>query len=250
MVNIPVKLYGAVRDMSVHFNMLHAADGARVRQKLVCPVGDEEVSRGDIIKGYEVSGGRYVELTQEELQAIAPRATRTIEILDFVDLADIDPIYYQHPYYLLPEEQAVKPYVLLLRAMTESKKVGIGKFVMHNKEYLAALRPLDRLVCLETMHFSDEVVSPDELGAPAIEGKPEKREREMAQQLISMMSGKFQPGKYHDEYREAVMELVKKKEEGQEVVAQPETAEPGKVIDLVSALEESLARAKKRGSAG
>ncbi len=247
LVNIPVKLFSAVRDKSVNFHMLHASDGARVHQKLVCPVGGEEVSRDDVVKGYEVSPGRYVILTGDELQAIAPEATRTIEIQDFVDISDIDPIYYQTPYYLLPEEHSVKPYVLLQRAMTESGRVGIGKFVMHDKGHLAALRPLDRLICLETMHFADEIVSRGELGVPPLEGKPEKREMEMADQLIGMMSGKFEPGKYHDRYREAVMDLVKSKEKGREVVTRPTVEESGKVVSLMAALEKSLSRAREEG---
>jgi DNA end-binding protein Ku len=246
LVSIPVKLYGAVRDQGVHFHLLHAADGVRIHQKMVCPEDGDEVDLDDVVKGYEVAPDQFVVVHQDELDSLAPKASRAIEILDFVDLADIDPVYYQHPYYLVPDEEAARPYSLLVKAMTDSSKVGIGRFVMRNKEYLAALRPLNGLVCLETMHFFDEVVDAAELAELPEQPEPSERELSMAKQLIETLASPFEPGRYHDEYREAVMELVETRAEGQEFVAPPPAEEPGKVIDLMSALEESLARAKER----
>lgn len=251
LVSIPVKLYGAVRDRGVHFHMLHAADGVRVHQKLVCPADDEEVTLDDIVKGYEISPDRYVTVHGDELDALAPKASHAIEILDFVDLAGIDPVFYQHPYFLIPDERAAKPYSLLVKAMADSGKVGMGKFVMHNKEYLAALRPVGGVICLETMRFADEVVSAGDVAELPGQPEPSERELSIAMQLIDALAAPFEPEKYHDEYRESVMELIESKAEGQEVVAPPRLEEPGKVIDLMSALEESLARAKdKKESAG
>jgi len=247
LVNIPVKLYGAVRDRNVHFHMLHESDGARVRQLLVCSADGEEVTLDDIVKGYEVSPDQYVVVQAGELDALAPRATRLIEVLDFVDISEIDPVYYQHPYFLVPDEQGARAYSLLLKAMSDAGKVGIGKFVMRNKEYLAALRPLGRAICLETMHFADEVVSAESLEELPGEVEATERELEMARKLIDMLASPFEPGRYHDDYRESVMDLIETRAEGQEYTMPAPAEEPGKVIDLMSALEASLARAKEKG---
>ena len=247
LVNIPVKLYGAVRDRNVHFHMLHESDGARVRQLLVCSADGEEVTLDDIVKGYEVSPDQYVVVQAGELDALAPRATRLIEVLDFVDISQIDPVYYQHPYFLVPDEQGARAYSLLLKAMSDAGKVGIGKVVMRNKEYLAALRPLGRAICLETMHFADEVVPAESLEELPGEVEATERELEMARQLIDMLASPFEPGRYHDDYRESVMDLIEIRAEGQEYTMPEPAEEPGEVIDLMSALEASLARAKEKG---
>jgi DNA end-binding protein Ku len=247
LVNIPVKLYGAVRDRNVHFHMLHESDGARVRQLLVCSADGEEVTLDDVVKGYEVSPEQYVVVQAGELDALAPRATRLIEVLDFVDISQIDPVYYQHPYFLVPDEQGARAYGLLLKAMSQAGKVGIGKFVMRNKQYLAALRPLGPAICLETMHFADEVVPAQSLEELPGEVEATDRELEMARQLIDMLASPFEPGRYHDDYRESVMELIETRAEGQEYTMPAPAEEPGKVIDLMSALEASLARAKEKG---
>lgn len=250
LVNIPVKLFSAVKDQGVHFHQLHAEDGARLRQKMVCPVDGDEVRDDEIVKGFEIGPDRYVTVEQDELDALAPKTTRTIEIEDFVGLDEIDPVYFVRPYYLLPEEGSAKAYGLLHDSMRGSKMIGVGRFVMHNKEYLAALRPLDGVLCLETMRFSDEVIAPESLEPPARPAEPAGRELEMAHQLIDMLAGSFEPAKYHDEYREAVMDLVGRKAEGLEVVTPPSYEEPGKVVDLVAALEKSLAKARKQKAGG
>ena len=167
LVNIPVKLIPATKDVGVHFHQIHEKTKCRVRQKLVCGGDDQEIPRKDIVKGYEIAPDQYVVITEKELEAVTPEAKRTIDIAEFVDLSSIDPIYYEKPYYLLPEEHAAKAYQLLVQAMQKSRKVAIAKFVMRQKEYLATLRPLENVLCLETMRFADEVISVNELdGVP------------------------------------------------------------------------------------
>lgn len=251
MVNIPVKLYVAVRDKQVHFHMIHREDGMRLHRKMVCPEHGE-VPDDEVVKGYEIGPDKYVVVSPEELESVTPEKSRTIEITDFVDMAQIDPVYFQKPYYLLPEEQAAKAYSLLVEAMEDSGKVAVARFVMHDKEYLAALRPIGDLLCLETMHFADEIVAPGEFSESVPEVETTGKELEMAGQLIEALSDEFEPEKYHDEHREELLELIEKKVEGQQIVKGPQVVEePGKVVDLMSALEESLEKAKKkRRSAG
>lgn len=245
LVVIPVKLFTAVRRKSVHFHLLHPDDRVRLRQKLECPADGEEVSRKDAVRGYEISPDRYVVVKDEEIQSLKPEARRTIDILDFVGLGEIDPMHYEQPYYLLPDPQAGKAYSLLLEAMTRAEKVGIAKFVMHSKEYLAALRPMEKILCLETMLFADEIVPVDEIGPPESAQKLDEREVKTALQLIDALSAPWTPEKYRDEYREAVLDLIERKAEGKEIAVQPEPqARRGKVVDLMSALEASLSRVK------
>jgi DNA end-binding protein Ku len=246
LVNIPVKLYSAIKDTNVHFHMLHEKDGVRVRQQLVCPLDDEQVERDAVVKGYEISPEQYVTVTSKELADLAPKASRTIDILDFVSATEIDPVYYQHPYYLVPDEQAAKAYGLLVIAMKDAGRVGISKFVMRDKEYLAALRVRGDVIILETMHFADEVVGTAELEGevPELE-EPSERELKIAGQLIDMLAATFDPGQYRNDYNDSVMDLIKTKAEGKEYVMPPPVKEEGKVIDIMSALEKSLARARE-----
>jgi len=247
LVNIPVKLYGAVKDRNVHFHMLHEKDNVRVRQKMWCPADGEDVELDDTVKGYEVGPDQFVVVSAGELDALAPVASRAVEILDFVYMSEIDPIYYQHPYYLLPDEQGKRAYSLLLQALKDAGKVGIGKLVMRNKEYLVALRPLDDVMCLETMHFFDEVVETASIEPLPGPTEAKERELEMAHQLIEALSDRFEPERYRDEYRESVMDLVNAKAEGQEYAMPSPVEEPGKVIDLMAALEASLKSARRAG---
>src|SRR5256714_10009759 len=251
LVNVPVKLYSAVSKKTVRFHQLHETDGVRIQQKRVCPADDEEVPWEDIVKGYEISPDRYVVVTSEELEALDPKKTRTIDIEEFVDLEEIDPLYYDHPYYLLPGQGAAKPYKLLVTAMENAGKVAIARVVIRTKEQLVAIRPLGDVLAMATMNFADEVVNPDAFDeAPGEDVEATKREGDMARQLIeSLTADGFEPGKYHDEYREAVLDLIEKKAEGQEIVLQP-AEEPEKVPDLMAALEASLAAAKKEGGGG
>ena len=252
LVNVPVKLYSAVSRKSVRFHQLNAETGHRINQKRVDSGTGEEVPYEQIVKGFELTKDRYVVITPEELDSVAPEKTRAIDIEDFVDLEDIDPIFYDHPYYLVPDKGAAKAYGLLLEAMRESGKVAIARVVIRSKEQLVAIRPAGDVLTMETMIFHDEVVSTDELdGVPdAKDLKTSDRELKMAQQLIDSLASDFEPSKYHDEYREKVLELVERKAEGEEIAIQPEAEEPAKVPDLMAALEASLAAVKDPGAGG
>jgi DNA end-binding protein Ku len=246
LVNVPVKLYSAVSRKTVRFHQLNRDTGNRISQRRVDPVTEEEVAYDDIVKGYELTKDSYVVITPEELDALDPERTRTIDIEDFVDLEDIDPIYYDHPYYLVPDTGATKAYGLLLNAMRESGKVAIAKVVLRSKEQLVAIRPQDDLLCMETMIFADEVVAHDSIDdlPDAKDLKASARELKMAQQLIDSLSTEWEPEKYRDEYREKVLELIERKAAGEEIAVQPEAPQPTKVPDLMAALEASLAAVK------
>jgi len=190
-------------------------------------------------------------LTKDELSELEPQRSRAIEIQDFVDLDDIDPIYFEQPYYLAPDQAGAKAYRLLVEAMSELRKVAIGRVVMRSKESLVAIRPLDGVLCMETMRYADEVIPAHEV-VPEVDEvpAPSERELEMARQLVTALSGEFDPQKYHDEYREQMVELIERKAAGEEIVAEPQVEEPGKVLDLMAALEQSLARAGRGSAAG
>jgi DNA end-binding protein Ku len=249
LVNVPVKLYSATSPKTVRFHQLSSKTGARIRQKRVDPSTGDEVPYEEIVKGYEITPDRYVLIEPEELEALDPKATKTIDIEEFVDLAEIDPIYYDHSYYLAPTTGGAKAYRLLLDAMAEAGKVGIGKVVLRSKQQLAALRPTGEVLTLTTMLFGDEVLAPDRLDELDAIGDAEASERElkMAQQLIDTLSADFDPSKYKDEYRERVLELIEKKAAGEEIAVQPEAEEPAAAPDLMAALEASLAAMKSDG---
>ncbi len=247
LVNVPVKLYSAVSRKTVRFHQLNSDTGHRISQKRVDSVTDEEVPYEKIVKGFELTKERFVVITPEELDSIAPEKTRAIDIEDFVDLEDNDPIFYDHPYYLVPDKGAGKAYGLLLEAMRESGKVAIARVVLRSKEQLVAIRPGDGdVLTMETMIFHDEVVPADDLDdvPSAKDLKTSDRELKMAQQLIDSLSSDFEPSKYHDEYREKVLELIEAKADGQEIAIQPTEEEPQQVPDLMAALEASLAAVK------
>ena len=248
LVNVPVKVYSAVSRKTVRFHQLNGETGHRIAQKRVDPQTGEEVPYEQIVKGYELTRDRYVVITPEELEALDPEKSRTIDIEDFVDLEEIDPIYYDHPYYLVPDKGAEKAYGLLMNAMRESEKVAIARVVLRSKEQLVAIRPAGDLLMMETMIFADEVVPHDELEElpDAKQLKASDRELTMAQQLIDSLSSEFEPEKYHDEYREKVLELIERKAAGEEIAIQPEAPEPARVPDLMAALEASLAAVKER----
>ncbi|MCA1826049.1 MAG: Ku protein [Myxococcales bacterium] len=245
LVSVPVKLFSATSPKEVRFHMLHDKDGARIQQKRVCSADGKEVPWEHIVKGFEISKGRYVTVTREELESFNPRATKAIEIEDFVDLEQIDPIYYETTYYLVPDKGASKPYALLVEAMRKTGKVGVARFVLRTKQYLCAVRPLGKALAVSTMLYADEVVSQDELdGLP--DSKPGERELKMAEQLIGSLEADFDVKKYKDDYREQVLALLERKAEGEEIVAaEPAEAPRGKVVNLMDALQKSLAAAKK-----
>ena len=245
LVNVPVKLYTAVRKKDVRFHQLHAPDGARINQKRVCSEDGAEVAYEEIVKGYEISKGQYVIIEPDELDALDPESTHTIDIEDFVQLDEIDPLFFDASYYVLPDARGEKAYRLLLESMRDAGKVGIAKVVMRSKQYLVAVRPVGEALVMTTMNFGDEVVPQDELdGLPGPSENVSERELAMATQLIDSLSTAFDPGRYEDTYREKVLELIEKKAEGQEIVAPPEVKTAQPVVDLMAALEASLAAAK------
>jgi len=246
LVNVPVKLYSAVSKKTVRFNQLHDADGQRIQMKRVCAADGEEVPFEHIVKGYEISPDRYVVISPEELEALDPAKTRTIDIEDFVDLDEIDPLFYEHPYYLVPDTGASKAYKLLYAALEQTNKVAIARVVIRSKEYLTAIRPTNGVLTMETMLFSDELVPVDSLDElPDDDVNATEREVQMARQLIESLAADFEPAKYKDEYRQRVLELIEAKAEGQEIAVPEVPEEPSAVPDLMAALEASLAEAKK-----
>jgi DNA end-binding protein Ku len=247
LVNVPVKLYSAVSPKDVRFHQLDAKTKSRVRQKRVSSATGEEVPYDEIIKGYELGPDTYVPIEPQELEALDPKATKSIDIEDFVDLDQIDPVFYERPYYLVPDKGGAKAYALLREAMRETNKVGIARMVLRTKQYLAAVRAKENALVLETMLFADEVVDADELDLPGDDVDVSPREEKMARQLIDSLTTDFEPEKYHDEYRERVLELIEQKASGQEIVVEEAAEEPAKVVDLMAALEASLAAVKKGG---
>jgi DNA end-binding protein Ku len=250
LVTVPVKLYSAVNRKTVRFNQLNAKTGSRIAQKRVDASTGEEVAYEDLVKGYEISSDRYVVIDPAELDSVQPAKTKTIDIEDFVDLDEIDPIFYDHPYYLAPGPGGAKPYRLLLEAMRDTNRVAIAKVVIRQKESLVAIRPLADHDVLEmaTMLFADEVVDPARLDdIPAAEDvKTNKREIDIAKQLIESLAGEFEPAKYKDTYREAVLEMIEKKAAGEEIVVQAAEEEAAPVPDLMSALKASLDAVRER----
>jgi DNA end-binding protein Ku len=247
LVNVPVKLYSAVKQKDVHFNQLEESTGAHIKYKRVSEKTGKEVDYEKIVKGYEVAKGRYVTITPDELESVAPEKTRTVDIEDFVELADIDPIYYEKTYYLAPDgEGAARAYGLLLKAMEDKERVAIGRFVMRTKEYLCAIRPYDGVLALETMYFPDEVVSKKDVpGIPERRSKVADKELKIATSLIDSLTTEFKPSAYKDTYRAAVLKMIDKKAAGEEIVIPESTEEQAQVVDLLAALEASVEAAKK-----
>jgi DNA end-binding protein Ku len=247
LVNIPIKLYAAVSRKTVHFNQLDSRTGARIKLKKVSAADGDEVPSEVIVKGYELASGEYVTVGDDELASLDPEASRTIDIEEFVDLADIDPLFYDSAYYVAPDKATLKPYALLCQAMEESGKVGIARFVMRSKQYLCAVRPKDGALVLSTMVYADEVNDPAEIGeiAGLEDVEVTKKELEMARQLIASLSDDFDADRFEDTYRNRVLDLIEQKAAGKtEIVAPPAALTEDKVIDLMAALEASVKEAK------
>jgi DNA end-binding protein Ku len=246
LVNVPVRLVTAVSQKEVRFHMLHDADGGRIQLKRFCSVDGQEVPYEHIVKGYELAKHRYVTISREELEALDAKATRTVEIHDFVDLAEIDPIYYDHTYYLVPDASAAKAYRLLHDAMKRAGKVAIARAVLRTKEYLCCVRPVDGALALSTMNHADEIVPVSSLEIPE-GGAPSERELHMAEQLVDSLAARFEPERFPDVHREKVLALVERKAEGKTIEA-PAAEEPAApVVSLADALSASLAAARDRG---
>jgi DNA end-binding protein Ku len=251
LVNVPIKLYSATSPKTVRFHQLHARDGVRIQQRRVCPADGEEVSYEDLVKGFEIAPDRYVIVRQAELDALDPRHTKTIDIEAFVELAEIDPVYYDNAYHVAPSTGGAKPYALLLSAMEQAGKVALGRFVLRTRQQLCALRPANGVLVLSTMLYGDEVNAPERLDELETLDDVEANEREvaMAGQLIESLSVPFDPTAYRDEYRERVLELIERKAAGEEIAVQPEPAAPAAVPDLMAALEASVAAVRGNGGA-
>ena len=249
LVAIPVKLFHAVRRQSVSFNQLDDRNMARIRYRKVNAETGEEVGDDHIVKGYEISKGRYVVVNPDELEPFMPAATKSVDLEEFVDLADIDPVYFDTAYHLAPDGPP-KPYVLLARAMEASGKVAIGRFVMRNKQYTAAIRAEEGRLVMSTLAYADEVIDPSDIeelnGLDAIEVND--KEVAMAESLVASLAAEFTPEKYHDEYREEVMALIQMKADGEELAVPEPAAEKPKVVDIMAALEASVAAAKEARS--
>ncbi|MCW3031999.1 MAG: Ku protein [Solirubrobacterales bacterium] len=253
MVTVPVKLYSAINRKSVRFHQLNGKTGVRIAQKRVDPQSGEEVPYEDIVKGYEIAPDRYVVIEPGELEALEPKKTKTIEIEEFVDLEQIDPIFYDHPYYLAPGPGGAKPYKLLVEAMRETGKVAIARVVIRSKEALVALRPIGDVLAMSTMVFADEVLPPERLDEikEAEEVKTTKRELDIAKQLVESLAGDFKPDSYKDAYRQQVLEMIERKAQGKEIAVQPEPEEAATPApDLMGALKASLEAVKAREADG
>jgi DNA end-binding protein Ku len=249
LVTVPVNLYSAINRKNVRFHQLSGKSGVRIAQKRVDPASGEEVPYEDIVKGYEIAQDRYVVIEPGELEALAPKKTKTIEIEDFVELAQIDPIFYDHPYYLAPGPGGAKPYRLLLEAMAETGRVAIARVVIRSKEQLVALRPMGDALGMATMIFADEVLPADSIEeiAEVAEVKTTKRELDIAKQLVESLAGDFEPEKYSDSYREQVLDMIERKAQGEHIAVQPEPEEIGAPApDLMGALKASLEAVRAR----
>lgn len=247
LVNIPVKLYTAVSRKNVSFNQIDSKTGSRVKMQRVSASSGKEVPYEDIVKGYELAPDTFVLIEPEELDALDPEATHTVDIEEFVDLADIDPIFYDSPYYVAPVKGAEKPYALLAQAMEEQQKVAVARFVMRTKQYLAALRPKDGKLLMSTMVYADELVPVKEIGEfDGIDSiDVSDKELAMARQLIESLSTDFDADSFRDDYRDKVLDLIERKAAGDVTTVEPPTvADEGKVIDLMAALEASVKEAR------
>ena len=251
LVNVPVKLFSAVSRKTVNFNQIDSKTGERVKMKRVSAADDREVGYDEIVKGYDLGGGQYVTVSDDEMAALDPEAVRTIDIEEFVDLAEIDPLFYDSGYYLVPDQTTAKAYKLLVTAMEESQMVGLARFVMRTKQYLAAVRPKDGRPILNTMVYADELVKPEEIGGFEALEKVQLNDRElaMARQLIESLDASFEPEKHRDTYREAVLALIERKAAGEtEAIVAAPAPSADKVIDLMAALEASVKAAKEARS--
>jgi DNA end-binding protein Ku len=254
LVTVPVKLYSAVSRKSVRFHQLNAETGVRIAQKRVDPSTGEEVAYDSIVKGYEIAPDKYVVIEPAELDALDPKKTRSIDIEEFVDLDQIDPIFYDHPYYLAPGAGGGKPYRLLLDAMRDTRKVAIARVVIRQKESLVAIRPMaGDVLGMTTMIFPDEIVPPDRIDdlEAAQEAKTNDRELAIAKQLVESLAADFEPEQFHDTYREEVLALVERKAAGEEIAVQPaRDEEEAPVPDLMSALKASLDAVRSKDGGG
>ncbi|HWR17525.1 MAG TPA: Ku protein [Terriglobales bacterium] len=243
LVSLPIKLFSAARSETVSFNQLHKSDHSRVKQVLYCQVEDKPVPRSELVKGYEYEKDKYVVLDEEDVKKAAPSTARTMEILEFVKTDEVDPVYMESSYYVAPDEAGEKPYTLLFEGLKRTGYVALAKVAMHNREHIVIIRPGSRGMILHTMYYADEVRKVEEFRADTTLVKD--KELELATTLIESLAAPFEPEKYKDSYRENLMEMIKAKVEGKQLVEAPTTEKLAPVIDIMEALKMSLAQAKK-----
>ncbi len=242
LVSFPVRLYSAARSESISFNQLHKADGSRIKQVLYCQAEDKPIPRSEIVKGFEYEKDRYVVIEDEEIKKVAPASAKVMEILEFVKVDEVDPIYLETSYYMAPDEAGEKPYALLFEALKNTGRCGVAKVAMHNREHIVILRPGKKGVMLHTMYYNHEIRQVDEFRTDTSLVK--EKELALATNLIEALAADFEPGKYTDEYRDNLLRMIEAKKAGEEVVATPEPQQ-AKVVDIMEALKASLAAAKK-----
>jgi DNA end-binding protein Ku len=250
LVNIPIALYPATRREDLKFRLLRGSDLSPVNYKRVAEKDGKEVPWDQIVKGYEYEKGKFVVLNDKDFQRVDLEATQTVDIQDFVDVEEIDPMYFYKPYYLEPQKGGDKAYVLLRETLAKTNKVGIAKVIIKTRQYLAGVKPLEHALVLELMHFAEELADPAKLNVPKRSAEPGKREIDMAEALVESMSAEWDPTKYKDDYRDALLDVIEEKVEsgGKEITEKPKEKKPSsKVIDLVAVLRESLAKAQGEG---
>lgn len=247
MVSIPIKLYTATEEKDVSFNLLHKKDGVRIKQQRYCPEDDAVIEWNDVARGYEIGPDQYVIMEPEDFEKVPVDTTHAIEITDFVPADQIDPIYYQKTYYLEPDKVGGKPFALLREVLKDSKLVALAKVTLRQKEQLCTLRVYENTIVMETMLYADEIRATADLEVPG-EIEIGERELKMAKSLVDMLTGDFEPEKYHDNYREALLELIERKSEGEEIKRPKPVA--GKVTDLMEALRASVEAARKEKASG
>src|ERR1700761_7509737 len=244
LISMPVRLFSGARSSGISFNMLHRTDKSRLKQQYICQAEGVVVDRADMVKGYEFRKDEYIIIEPEEIKKIEPQTAKTMEILEFVKTSEVDPVYFESSYYMMPEEAGRRPYALLTKALEQSKYVAIAKITMHNREYTVFLRPYKGGMMLHTMYYKEEVRDLENFGAPDVELKD--AEVKVAHQLIEALAGDFEPEKYHDEFEENVKMLIKARLEGEEVTPVEKPKKMAPVVDLMAALKESLAQLPKK----
>jgi DNA end-binding protein Ku len=243
LISMPVRLFSGARSNGISFNQLHRTDHHRVKQQLICSLDNQVLDRNEIVKGYEYRKDEYVIIEPDEIKKIEPKTAKTMEILEFVKSAEVDPVYFESSYYMLPEEAGRRPYALLTKALEESEYVAIAKLTMHNREYTVFLRPHKGGMMLHTMYYKEEVREVEGFGAPEVEIK--EAEIKVAHQLIEALAGDWDPEKYHDTFQDNLKKMIETKLEGGEVQAVEQPKKLAPVVDLMAALKQSLENAKK-----
>lgn len=246
LISMPVRLFSGARGSRVSFNMLHREDHARVKQQMVCSEDGKVISRDEIVKGYEFRKGEYVVIEPDEIKKIEPKTAKAMEILEFVPADQIDPLYFESSYYLMPEEAGKRPYALLQKALEESEYVAIAKLAMHNREYTVFLRPFKKGMMLHTMYYKDEVREVEGFDDATKDVQVKDAEVKVAHQLIEALAADWDPKKYYDTFEENLKQLIKARLEGKEVIPIDRPAKPGKVVDLMAALKQSLNQMDKK----